>query len=520
MGFYLSAERLHLSLVLKSGPGELLILKEDSFPLPSSSESSSFFIQASTLVLDFLKDHCSTEESLALLNFCLNIDQCTTRSACFPFTKKFKIKNSLPFHLEDEIPLPPEKVLYEASLYHTQPKEAELLAIATQKDHVIPWVEFFHSESTPLNMVTFEAAALGNFLLKSQPKSTSESLSGLFFTEKYVIFIYLKQGKLAEVYYLDDPTLPFLKSLQIQTGALPEMVSKMNFSPHSPQAPYIKKHFVPLVQSLSLHFKSLESQHEDFQKCPLFVWGKVTGAKDFDSTLEADLNKKVFILDGHPLFAEKSYPEIISIGTAMEGLKNYQEAPINFIPKSFSTDQVSLVSAFKQIKKILPLTLAGIFILGSYATVKKSLIQNNSEKLQLTLSRGTENTPHIQGNFNLRSYKKFEEFQKRKDKTIAFLEGLEKQKNVSLEFFEKFQRSILNHFKESQLKIEKINVGSKSMSISGAIESSSYKLFQKHLSSLGKIEKDVTQAVKDKESYVSFSVTITKSKTPKKKGGS
>lgn len=108
------------------------VVSLDDYPLPSDP------LKDGTLdILEALRDirerHGDDD-----VQFIIGADQShiSSRRRSFPFVERHKILKSLPFELEDDIPLNLENAIFEAKITHFTGNTANVLAMACPKDHV------------------------------------------------------------------------------------------------------------------------------------------------------------------------------------------------------------------------------------------------------------------------------------------------------------------------------------------------------------------------------------------------
>jgi general secretion pathway protein L len=89
-------------------------------------------------------------------------DRVSIRRRNFPFRERHKIYKSLPFELEDDIPLALENSVYDFRTSFYVGNQAHVLAVAASKDYLRTLLTQYDNANIPLNIVSVEGLALSN----------------------------------------------------------------------------------------------------------------------------------------------------------------------------------------------------------------------------------------------------------------------------------------------------------------------------------------------------------------------
>jgi general secretion pathway protein L len=92
----------------------------------------------------------------------LSQNQISMRDIRFPFRERIKILRSLPFELEDEIPLDIDEAIFEAKIIETLGSSAHVLSIAAPKEAVEAALELAKDGGFNPEIISVEALALAN----------------------------------------------------------------------------------------------------------------------------------------------------------------------------------------------------------------------------------------------------------------------------------------------------------------------------------------------------------------------
>lgn len=102
----------------------------------------------------------------------------SSRRLKFPFTDRLKISQSLPFELEDEIPLNLEDALFESRILRQSKSQSEVFALAVPRNKVQDLYKLGQDVNLPIKILCPEGVALANLLENfnsSLPMETQES---------------------------------------------------------------------------------------------------------------------------------------------------------------------------------------------------------------------------------------------------------------------------------------------------------------------------------------------------------
>ncbi|GIL17798.1 MAG: hypothetical protein BroJett040_15490 [Oligoflexia bacterium] len=92
----------------------------------------------------------------------LKQEQVSCRNKIFPFSDRMKILKSLPFELEEDIPLSPEATIYDAKIIKTMGNSAEVLACAALKSRIGQALRKFEDAGLEVSLLSSEGLAFAN----------------------------------------------------------------------------------------------------------------------------------------------------------------------------------------------------------------------------------------------------------------------------------------------------------------------------------------------------------------------
>lgn len=94
--------------------------------------------------------------------FGLRQDQVSVRNKVFPFADRQKILKSLPFELEEDLPLSSDTAVFDAKIIRTLGSSAEVLACATPKRRVAEAIQLLEDSGLNVEIISAEGVALAN----------------------------------------------------------------------------------------------------------------------------------------------------------------------------------------------------------------------------------------------------------------------------------------------------------------------------------------------------------------------
>ncbi|MGE3758329.1 MAG: pilus assembly protein PilM, partial [Pseudobdellovibrionaceae bacterium] len=115
-------------------------------------------------IIEFLRKLASEyDPNNTVFSVALRQDQVATRYKNFPFRERQKILKSLPFELEEDLPMNPETAVYDAKILQYRGASAEVLACAASKEAVGNLVKLCADALIEPSLISCEGAALANW---------------------------------------------------------------------------------------------------------------------------------------------------------------------------------------------------------------------------------------------------------------------------------------------------------------------------------------------------------------------
>lgn len=279
----------------------------------------------------------------------------SSRHIEFPFTKRLDIVKSLPFELEEELPLNLDVSVFDYKLLAASDTQSHVLAFALHQEEVMELLENFQKVQLDPAIVSLEGAAFAN--LFENPVEGSVVSGDL--PEKVELRVFMRYEKTLLAAF-DGPQMLWCRSMSFGEKDLYDAVSKtLGTHPSEVQKMYpegtgllivpvgsteeqvlmsetMKRALVPFLQRLKMSMVDLQDQFEISKVSFVGDLARVTNVTAFATqTLgtpisvhswdESSLSKQaVSKLEG------QIQPFTISLGLAIEGLKRGKNLPINF----------------------------------------------------------------------------------------------------------------------------------------------------------------------------------------------
>lgn len=143
---------------VRATPRGYEVIKLDEYPL-SQDPTKDRTIEILEAMRDLRARYGDTEVSYVTA---AHQDRVSMRRRNFPFRERHKIYKSLPFELEDDIPLSLDNAVYDFRTSFYVGNQAHILAGASSKDYIRSLISQFDDAGVPLNIVSVEGIALSN----------------------------------------------------------------------------------------------------------------------------------------------------------------------------------------------------------------------------------------------------------------------------------------------------------------------------------------------------------------------
>ncbi len=380
---------------------ELIDFFEEKYP-PSSTPPSSEQIQK-TIENIFLRSGLALPFKLVASLSGLFV---SSKHLTLPFTDKVKIKQTLPFELEEHIPFALEDVIFDYQTISTSDKNAQLLILIVPKDIVKERLALFPQKELSPDLLTSDAVALYNLTTSYwQTSETAYALVNIGHQQTSVCMI--EDNKLSEIrsisiggqaitqaiqdtYHLslEDAERAKIDNGFVLTDQSNVTKDKIKFSD------CIKKALDPLVSQLAQTFQSVRSKGKGAVR-KLYITGGTSLLRNLPAYLSQELHMEVEFLKCLSAYEASNIADqdennakasqALSLALGLIG-KSYAEQ-FNFRKEEFSKYKRGPLG--KEVRYFLgmgSLVLAILFmnIIGNYFILRSTLKNINRQTIEVT----------------------------------------------------------------------------------------------------------------------------------------
>ena len=420
----------------------------------------------------------------------------SNRKLFFPFKEKIKIQKSLAFELEDHIPLPVDKTIYDSRIIRYQGSSAEVIAMACVMDEVEKTINLFNRAHIDPDIVTPEISAVANLYEKwNQPPK--EIMADENSPDKLVVHLghsrtlvglvnggYLVWGrnimwgaeKIATS-ISQSMQISFLQALEMmpQKALILLSLDEVDFE-EKKISDAITTAIDPLVQSLRLTLMTSSVEYNCKVK-NIELLGGVSGVKNIAPFLTRVLEKPTKLVNpleqGTGEFQhQKQMGHIfhMALGLAIEGLKRPNNPPINFRQMRFAKKNKTFEKIWNKwgyTGKLLAIAYLCYFVYGvSMNQLSGNLEETSNDNLvkQANLVASLSKT-----NATPSKIKKFIETNNRKVRIIKVHKQLEKIKSP-VEMIDNISQNLPSN-KKNKYEIRKLSIKDNKVNIQGTAKS-------------------------------------------------
>lgn len=360
---------------------------------------------------------------------CVRQSQVSLRLKSFPFKERHKILKSLAFELEDDIPFSPQDSIFDAKIISYTGNSAQLLAVASPKDHIKDILYLAHDCGIDLEILSVEGLAFANLFedwaqpapLKDpeevQPPEPPAAEIILDIGHSSTNLLLYSKGLLLGIRSLDwggknvaeeiataysMHYLEALKELQRKAYILinPDGASKdqVTFSE------VIKKSVDSLTHDLKLHLIDLETEFKVKVDRGVMMGGACQ-IKNLGPYLTQKLN---FALNR--LKHLKNYPEVdfeasphnevvsgVAIGLALEGIKKPRNPAINLLKDEFAKQSQALRLFWDRWSHTLQVGAGAFVVLLVFGIIKDNLANRMAEEAYTAMRQTAAQVANLTG---------------------------------------------------------------------------------------------------------------------------
>ena len=308
----------------------------------------------------------------------LSEDKVIHHRLTLPFKKKFEILKTLPFELEDELPLPSSQCIFEANpLYENENKQTEVFTSVCSKESVKNILSLFSEASLEPDVIASEGFCLNPIFssaLSITPPSSPHNLSAFLHLGHKKSFLSLYENNfLLDIRYVPWGGDMILKSIMkgyrvsyekaligVKEKSFVESEGvKLNES-QKHHAHLIGEAFEKLIHQLKFQFLEIENKYE--RKIEnLFLSGGPSSTKNLNAYISRRLKIKTHMLKTSSLYGESPLRGCVALGLALTATLKSSQDVNNFRKEDFAKKGVFWSTLWENYN--LTIKNAGLFLL-------------------------------------------------------------------------------------------------------------------------------------------------------------
>lgn len=394
----------------------------------------------SILTLDFLRSTVKEYEG-SNTRFALGVsqDKVSLRLKFFPFRERSKILRSLPFELEDELPLEQVDTAYDGKIVAFRPKGAEVLACACPKEHVEKLLKMSSDAGFDPDVISAHGVALGNLFESWQDlppewpevsevdaEISAEATSEIKFEQAKLylhvghaqsMLLALKGDRLIAVRTINwgarDLCESVAKHYKIPFADAIKEIQQKSFvllSPEGASATQIQfsnliaQNLKNLTKAIRLTQIHLSTEHR-LQFTKIGFSGGGSQIRNFGPYLTQELEmaanpvdwahliSSIKVSSGSPLSGQYA----VALGIAIEAIKKPRNPPLNFRKDEFKKRNESMLLFWNKWKHTAQITATAFVLVLFYSIVRESIALTLEEEISAILQTTAQTVAGLKG---------------------------------------------------------------------------------------------------------------------------
>lgn len=379
------------------------------------------------------------------------------RRRLFPFKERHKILRSLPFELEDDIPLSIENALFEAKITRYVGEAADVLAAICPKEHIVEQLKAFDDAGIYPNIMSPEGIAISNIFERwseSPPVATVDESTGetgkteafLHIGHRVSVCSILQNGTIIDAFAIDWGGSDIAELITIKYNlqyveALKELRKKGFILTTDEGASKEQVAFSDVIKSsvdqlaTPMRLSLIEAESALKTKVTSIV---LSGGTSLLKNIGPYLTQKLEVasnrmnsLDRFPDINFGNSPNneisyIIAIGLAAEGLRRPKNPAVNMLKGDFAPQNQSMKIFWETWSPTINLTAILFVIFFAWAFVREMTAMDVSGEADSKLRVQAKNVAGLSGpQGSRRNIRKYIREQEQKVKQREVLENLQ-----------------------------------------------------------------------------------------------
>lgn len=384
-------------------------------------------------VIEYLRDLTSKYDESTRFIVALRQDRVAIRHKFFPFNDRIKIFKSLPFELEEDLPLSSDNAIFDAKIIRTVGGGAEVLACAAPKTHVQACIQRAQDSGFEPFLVSLEGTALANVFERWNEAPPAHTVPAPVFEdmEKPIrhLQLILNMGHTRTIVSaFEGHSLIGVRSILWGGKNIAEAISKKYEIPYVEALKELQTKAFILTNKQGATFdqvtfsetigKSVRELARDLQMSILEFKSEFNAQIDsigmtggtsqiqnlgpfLTQILESPVNR-VSTLDQIPNVMFERSPQVsakagVALGLAIEGFKKPRNPPMNFMRGEFARENHQMKMFWEKWGHTCKVATAALVILFVYASLRSDFALSLTERTQEVLKTQAKNVANLKG---------------------------------------------------------------------------------------------------------------------------
>ncbi|MCB9073489.1 MAG: pilus assembly protein PilM [Bdellovibrionaceae bacterium] len=362
----------------------------------------------------------------------INQSSISNRNVTFPFSRRLDILKSLPFELDEELPMGSDHAIFDAKMVSSGANESSVLAYVSPKEQIEKLLEVFNKVQVDPDIISAESAAFANLIenwnqgsfLLSPPEAAPAPLTmRLFFRHDSTLVTLFRDNQListrsvawGERQLINEITrnynYPYEQAEQLIPAHTKLLLSLAGASAEAiKMSSVIEKSLRPFLYELKMMFIDIEDRFQTTVE-NIILSGRISGIENINALItktfaiptntakiDGDI-LNVYQVDAVAPFVDRV---AIAIGYAIEGFKRPKNPAINFRQDEFAKRNQFLEKTWNKWGHAILLASIAYVALIAYGFMRESIAtsleESAFEQLQKTAGtvanlRGAQATP-------------------------------------------------------------------------------------------------------------------------------
>ncbi len=356
------------------------------------------------------------------IKFIVNVSQdlLSVKSKFFPFSDRKKILKSLPFDLEDELPLSPSNTIYDYKVRYGVNKGVETLAVACPKEHIKKILRMCHDSGFEPHIISTDGLALANIferwhetpiIIKTdeinedqeneavivEPAANAQAVIH-FGHHKTLINIFTDKGLVTTrcllwgienvAHSLADrfKTSYFEVISNFKEHAFLDIKDKKNAPEKAIISDTLKAETLKFIDQLELYYIEINTKY-NIKIDSAQIFGGICAIKNFTEFFSQNTSTKIIPISHLKMYKncsiqknmDSEHLSPVAIGLAIEGLRKSINPAINLRKEEFSKKNKNFQKIWQDWGQIIPLCIGIFFIFFTFSIIRNSITSSMSE---------------------------------------------------------------------------------------------------------------------------------------------